>query len=311
MKLSLIVPCFNEQEALPPFYAELSGVLQSLNNYSAQIIFVDDGSKDDTLSIIKGFAKEDERVKYISFSRNFGKEAAMYAGLKNADGDFVAIMDADLQDPPSLLPQMLEILASDEYDSVATRRADRKGEPPIRSLCAKTFYKILNKSSKSDVADGARDFRLMKRKMVDAILSMSEVNRFTKGIFGWVGFKTYWLPFENAERVAGKTKWSFRALMNYSVAGLINFSDFPVKLIFGGGCLFTFTAAIALVVLLVLRLCSVWFSSVITIVSFMALFCGINLLALGVIARYAVNTYFETKHRPIYICADSNIDGVN
>ncbi len=310
MKLSLIVPCFNEEEALPPFYKELCGVLDTLSDYNAQILFIDDGSKDQTLSIIKSLAETDNRVKYISFSRNFGKEAAMYAGFKNADGDFVAVMDADLQDPPSLLPQMLKILNEQDYDSVATRRATRKGEPPIRSACSKLFYRILGKAGRSDVADGARDFRLMKRKMVDAVLSMSEVNRFTKGIFGWVGFKTYWLPFENAERVAGKTKWSFRALMNYSVAGLINFSDLPVKLIFSGGAFLTCVSAIALVVLLILRLCSVYFSSILTLVFFMAMFCGFTLLALGIIARYACNAYFEAKRRPVYIPNDSNLENV-
>ena len=282
MKLSLIIPCFNEEEALTPFYAELKRVLNELDGYDFQILFIDDGSKDGTLALMEKFAEQDKDVEYISFSRNFGKEAAMYAGFKNADGDYVAVMDADLQDPPSLLPRMLEILSGGDYDSVATRRKDRKGEPVIRSLCSKIFYKIVRKADKSDVADGARDFRLMKRSMVDAIVSMSEVNRFTKGIFGWIGFKTYWLPFENVERVAGKTKWDFKGLFNYSVAGIVNFSDLPLKLIFRFGCFFTFVSAAALIALLVLYLVNVKFSILLPIVGFMAFFCGVILIALGV-----------------------------
>lgn len=310
MKLSLIIPCFNEEEALTPFYAELKSVLTKLDGYDFQILFVDDGSKDGTLALIKKFAEQDESVEYISFSRNFGKEAAMYAGFKNADGDYVAVMDADLQDPPALLPQMLDILNGGDYDSVATRRKDRKGEPFIRSLCSKIFYKIVRKADKSDVADGARDFRLMKRSMVDAIVSMSEVNRFTKGIFGWIGFKTYWLPFENVERVAGKTKWDFKGLFNYSVAGIVNFSDLPLKLIFRFGCFFTFVSAAALIALLVLYLVKIEFSILLPIVGFMAFFCGVILIALGVLGRYIGNTYFETKRRPLYIVAKTNVKNV-
>lgn len=310
MKLSLIIPCFNEEEALTPFYDELKRVLRDINGYDYQILFIDDGSKDGTLSLIKKFAETDKSVEYISFSRNFGKEAAMYAGFKNADGDFVAVMDADLQDPPSLLPEMLKILNEGDYDSVATRRKDRKGEPFFRSLCSKLFYKIVRKTDKSDVADGARDFRLMKRSMVDAIVSMSEVNRFTKGIFGWIGFKTYWLPFENVERVAGKTKWNFKGLFNYSIAGIVNFSDLPLKLIFRFGCFFTFVSFAALITLLVLHIVNVSFSILLPIVSFMAFFCGIILIALGVLGRYIGNTYFETKRRPLYIVAKTNITDV-
>lgn len=310
MKLSLIIPCFNEEEALTPFYAELKRVLNELDGYDFQILFIDDGSKDGTLALMEKFAEQDKDVEYISFSRNFGKEAAMYAGFKNADGDYVAVMDADLQDPPSLLPRMLEILSGGDYDSVATRRKDRKGEPVIRSLCSKIFYKIVRKADKSDVADGARDFRLMKRSMVDAIVSMSEVNRFTKGIFGWIGFKTYWLPFENVERVAGKTKWDFKGLFNYSVAGIVNFSDLPLKLIFRFGCFFTFVSAAALIALLVLYLVNVKFSILLPIVGFMAFFCGVILIALGVLGRYIGNTYFETKRRPLYIVAKTNVDNV-
>ena len=209
MKLSLIIPCYNEEEALPYIYEELVKVSATLSDYEIEYLFVNDGSKDHTLDKLKELAAHDERVKYFSFSRNFGKEAAMYAGFCNASGDYVAVMDADLQDPPSLLPKMLEILATGEYDSVATRRVNREGEPPIRSFFARQFYKLINKISDADIVDGARDFRLMKRDMVDAIIELNEYNRFSKGIFGWIGFRTYWLPYENVERVAGETKWSF------------------------------------------------------------------------------------------------------
>lgn len=210
--ISVIVPCYNEEKALPYFFKEIVRVadeMSATNGLCFEILFVDDGSKDHTLQILKDYSKTDSRIRYISFSRNFGKEAAMFAGLENVSGDYVAVMDADMQDPPSLLPQMYAILQDEEYDSVATRRVDREGEPPIRSFFARLFYKIINRISDADIVDGARDFRLMKRSMVDAILSMKEYNRFSKGIFGWVGFHTKWLPYENIERVAGETKWSF------------------------------------------------------------------------------------------------------
>ena len=228
MKISLIIPCYNEEEALPYIYEELVKVSATLNNYEIEYLFVNDGSKDHTLNKLKELAASDERVKYFSFSRNFGKEAAMYAGFCNADGDYVAVMDADLQDPPSLLPKMLEILATGEYDSVATRRVNREGEPPIRSFFARQFYKLINKISDADIVDGARDFRLMKRDMVDAIIELNEYNRFSKGIFGWIGFRTYWLPYENVERVAGETKWSFWKLFKYALDGIVNFSQTPL-----------------------------------------------------------------------------------
>ena len=206
--LAIIVPCYNEQEALPLFYKEASKVLEKLD-YDYKLLLINDGSKDNTLSIMKSIAEKDEHVKYLSFSRNFGKEAAMYAGFCNANADYVCVMDADMQDPPSLLPEMLEILHTQDYDSVATRRKNREGEPPIRSWFAHRFYEIINKISDADIVDGARDFRLMKREMVEAIVSMTEYNRFSKGIFGWIGFKTYWLSYDNIERVAGETKWNF------------------------------------------------------------------------------------------------------
>lgn len=229
--ISIIVPCYNEEEALPIFYQECSAVLSSMNE-AYELLFVNDGSKDGTLSILKELSETDACVRYLSFSRNFGKESAMFAGFCNAKGDYVAVMDADMQDPPSLLPQMLEILRTGEYDSVATRRVDRAGEPPLRSWFARQFYKLINRISDADIVDGARDFRLMRREMVEAILSMSEYNRFSKGIFGWVGFRTYWLPYENVERVAGQTKWSFWKLFKYAVDGIINFSQTPLSAMF-------------------------------------------------------------------------------
>ena len=233
-KVTIIVPCYNEQESLPYFYQETVSVLQKIN-YDYEFLFVNDGSKDGTLPILRELAAQDEHITYLSFSRNFGKEAAMFAGFCNASGDYVAVMDADMQDPPALLPQMLEILESGEYDSVATRRENREGEPPIRSFFARMFYRIINKISDADIVDGARDFRLMKREMVEAIVEMGENNRFSKGIFGWIGFRTYWLSYKNVERVAGETKWSFWKLFKYSIDGIVNFSQVPLSIASIGG----------------------------------------------------------------------------
>ena len=232
--ISIIVPCFNEEEALPVFYKEITRVLLSMS-CSYELLFIDDGSKDNTLNELKNFARKDPHVFYDSFSRNFGKEAAMYAGFVNSSGEYAAVMDADMQDPPSLLPKMLEILQNSDYDSVATRRATRSGEPPVRSWFARRFYKLINRISDADIVDGARDFRLMKRKMVDAIAAMGEYNRFSKGIFGWIGFKTYWLSYDNVERVAGQSKWNFWKLFRYAVDGVINFSQAPLKRGFNTG----------------------------------------------------------------------------
>ena len=233
--LYIVVPCYNEEEVLEQTTKILKNKIENLIdskkiNSKSKIVYVNDGSKDNTLSLLKTLANKDEHVKYFSFSRNFGKESAMYAGFCNATGDFVAVMDADMQDPPSILPKMIEILEKDGYDSVATRRTTRKGEPIIRSYFAKQFYKIINKISDADIVDGARDFRLMKKDMVDAIVAMSENNRFSKGIFGWIGFKTYWLPYENIERVAGVTKWNFWKLCVYAIDGIISFSNAPLSL---------------------------------------------------------------------------------
>lgn len=304
--ISIIVPCYNEQAALPIFYDEIRKVLGSMDE-TYELLFVNDGSKDETLPILRTLSEKDEHVKYLSFSRNFGKEAAMYAGFCNAKGDYVAVMDADMQDPPSLLPQMLELLRSGEYDSVATRRVSRQGEPPIRSWFARRFYRIINKMSDSDIVDGARDFRLMKVDMVRAIVAMGERNRFSKGIFGWIGFRTYWLPYENVERVAGETKWNFWKLFRYAIEGIIDFSEAPLSIASWFGIILTFLSALILIFLVVRRLCfgdpvAGWAS----IVCIMVLLGGIQLFALGIIGQYLAKTYTEVKGRPHYIIAESN-----
>ena len=306
MKLSLIVPCFNEQAALPLFYVEVKRVLNTIQ-CAYEILFVNDGSRDETLAILKGFAEKDEHVTYLSLSRNFGKEAAMYAGFCNASGDYVAVMDADMQDPPALLPEMVKMLETGEYDSVATRRVNREGEPPIRSWFARRFYKLINRISDADIVDGARDFRLMKREMVDAIVAMSEYNRFSKGIFGWIGFKTYWLPYQNVERVAGETKWNFWKLLKYAFDGIINFSEVPLSIASWSGIGMAFVASIMLVVIIVRRLCfgdpvAGWASTMCVIV-----FIGaIQLFCIGIMGQYLAKTYNETKKRPHYIISESN-----
>lgn len=305
--LSCIIPCYNEEESLPIFYGEISKVTDSMN-IPVEFIFVDDGSRDNTLSLLKEYAKTDSRVRYLSFSRNFGKEAAMYAGLSTSKGDFVVLLDADMQDPPSLLPEMLETLQSGEYESVATRRVTRKGEPPIRSFFARCFYKIINKISDTDIVDGARDFRMMNRIMVDAILSMTEYNRFSKGIFGWVGFRTKWLPYENIERVAGETKWSFWKLFLYSIQGIIAFSTVPLAIASMTGvgfCLLALIMAIFVMARTILYGDPVdgW-PSLVVLITF---FSGLQLFCIGVLSQYLSKTYLETKKRPIYILNENNI----
>ena len=307
MKLSLIIPCYNEEESLPYIYEELVKVSEELSSYEIEYLFINDGSKDRTLSVLKSLSQKDKRVKYYSFSRNFGKESAMYAGFVNAHGDYIAVMDADLQDPPSLLPQMISILESGEYDSVATRRVSRQGEPPIRSFFAHQFYKLINKISDADIVDGARDFRLMKREMVDAILRMSEYNRFSKGIFGWIGFRTYWLPYENVERIAGETKWNFWGLVKYAIDGIINFSQVPLSLASYGGVFMTFISFIAVIFVIIRRLIfgdpvSGW-ASLVCIITFIG---GVQLFCMGIIGQYLSKTYLESKHRPHYIISESN-----
>ena len=247
-KVSIVVPMYNEQESLEILYQELNRVTDTIKDYEFEYLFVNDGSKDNTLQEIQRLATADDRVRYVSFSRNFGKEAALYAGLSNADGDYIATMDADLQDPPSLLPQMLAVIESQDCDNVATRRVNRKGEPPIRSFFARCFYKLMRRLSNIDIADGARDYRLMSRAMVDSILSVSEYNRFSKGIFAWVGYETRWLEFENVERSAGETKWSFWKLVRYSIDGIINFSNTPLQISSYLGMILTIVSFIAIIV---------------------------------------------------------------
>lgn len=304
--ISIIVPCFNEEESLPLFYRETVSVLNSLKT-DYELLFVNDGSSDRTLSILREFAGKDEHVRYISFARNFGKESAMYAGFSNVRGDYVAVMDADLQDPPSLLPEMLKILETGEYDSVATRRTDRKGEPPVRSWFARQFYRLINRYSDADIVDGARDFRLMKREMADAIVAMPEYNRFSKGIFGWIGFRTYWMPYENVERVAGKTKWSFWKLFKYAIDGIISFTQAPLSIASFFGFLMTFCSFLALIFIIVRKLAfgdpvAGW-ASTICVIIFIG---GIQLCVLGIIGQYIAKMYLETKNRPHYIIAESS-----
>ena len=308
MLLSLIVPCYNEQEALPVFYRETAKVLASMD-CDCELLLINDGSRDDTLAVMKELAAADPRVLYFSFSRNFGKEAAMYAGFCNARGDYIAVMDADLQDPPSLLPEMVKILQSGQYDSVATRRADRAGEPPVRSWFARRFYSLINRISDADIVDGARDFRLMTREMKDAILSMSEYNRFSKGIFGWVGFKTCWLPFENVERVAGQTKWSFWGLMKYAIDGIISFSQAPLDIASWFGFLMTGIAFLMLIFIVLRRLIfgdpvAGW-ASTICVIIFIG---GLQLFCLGIMGQYLAKTYMEVKNRPHYIISETNAE---
>ncbi len=308
--ISIIVPCYNEQEVLYIFYSELIKVFDNME-YCYELILVNDGSSDGTLRIIQELARKDNNIIYISFSRNFGKEAAMYAGFCNAGGDYVAVMDADMQDPPSLLPQMMEILTSGNYDSVAARRADRKGEPFIRSWFAKKFYQIINKISDSDIVDGARDFRLMKKEMVDAVVSIGEYNRFSKGIFGWIGFNTYWLGYDNVERAAGKTKWDFWKLFKYALDGVINFSHIPLDIASWSGIAMTLVSVIMLVLIVIRRVVfgdpvAGW-ASTICIIIFIG---GIQLFCLGVMGQYIAKTYMETKHRPHYIISETNKDGI-
>lgn len=306
-KVSLIIPCFNEADGLPEFDKEINRMVSGLSDHCFEIIYVDDGSTDNTLQTIRKFSKEQEAVKYISFSRNFGKEAAMYAGFCNATGDYVAVMDADLQDPPALLPDMLKILESGEYDSVATRRVSRKGEPVIRSFCARQFYKLINRISDADIVDGARDYRLMTRDMTDAIVALGERNRFSKGIYGWIGYRTYWYPYENVQRIAGETKWSFWKLLKYSIQGIVDFSDAPLAVASWFGISCTGISFLALLFIIIRRLVfgdpvAGWASTVCIIV----FIGGIQLFCLGVIGQYIGRTYTETKRRPHYIISDSS-----
>lgn len=303
MLLSVIVPCYNEEENVPYFYEELMKNEEFFKgrDMDVEVIYVDDGSVDGTVSEVKKLNAKDDRVKLISFSRNFGKEAAIYAGFQKSKGDYVVMMDADLQDPPSLLPEMFTYI-DEGYDSVATRRVSRKGEPPIRSFFARMFYKLMNKISKTDIVDGARDYRLMTRQVVDSILAMGEYNRFSKGIFGWVGYTTKWVEFENVERVKGETKWSFWGLFKYSLEGIIAFSTAPLSIASWLGVLFCIVSFAIIVIILVRSLfwqdpTSGW-QSLVCIISMVS---GVQLLCLGILGQYLSKTYLEVKNRPKYL----------
>ena len=307
MTISIIVPCFNEEESLPLFYAEMEKIKFQLNDHF-EYIFVNDGSKDRTLAILRELNQKNNSVRYLSFSRNFGKEAALYAGLKHATGDLVTVMDADLQDPPELLLTMKSMLEKNpDLDCVGTRRTTRDGEPPIRSFFAKMFYKLINKISQVEMVDGARDFRLMRRQMVDAILEVSEYNRFSKGIFAWVGFKTKYLEYKNVERVAGKTSWSFWQLLNYSLEGIINFSDAPLTIAFLGGVAACLLAFFLIMIVIVRTLIfgdptSGW-PSMVSIILFLG---GFQLLTVGILGKYIGKIFMETKKRPIYVVKEKS-----
>ena len=307
-KISVAVPCYNEEPALEPFFAAVSAVAEQMPEVAFEFLFIDDGSRDRTLEKMQELAQRDSRVKYISFSRNFGKEAGIYAGLENATGDYVVVMDADLQDPPALLPEMYRSIRQEGYDCVGSRRVTRKGEPPIRSLFARLFYKLINKMSNAEIVDGARDFQMMSRQVVEAILSMGEYNRFSKGIFGWIGFKKKWLEYENIERVAGETKWSFWQLLLYAIEGIVAFSTTPLVIssVFGLIC-----CVLALVMILVIIARTLIFgdptSGWPSLVCIMLLLSGIQMLGIGIVGQYLAKTYLETKKRPIYLVRQTNI----
>ncbi len=304
--LTIIVPCYNEEQTVQIFYDTVEKVVKEIPDICIEYLFVDDGSKDRTLSELKKLHEKDKKVGYLSFSRNFGKEAAMYAGLSHAAGDYVVIMDTDLQDPPALLPEMCRCIREDGYDSVATRRVTRKGEPPIRSFFARQFYRIMNKISDVELMDGARDYRMMTRQYVEALLSLKEYNRFSKGLFGWVGFKTKWLEFENVERVAGETKWSFWKLFQYSIEGMIAFSEVPLYVSSVIGTAMCGVSFIAILFIIIRQLLfggsAFGWPSMACIVIFIG---GIELLAVGILGLYFSKAYLEVKNRPIYIEKES------
>ena len=307
--LSVVVPCFNEELAILEFYKEIDKVSKKMKDLNFEFIFVNDGSNDNSLAIIKSLRKKDKRVRYVSFSRNFGKEAAMLAGLEASQGDLVTLMDVDLQDPPALLPEMYNLIINEGYDNVATRRVTRKGEPIIRSFFARLFYKIINHMSKVEMVDGARDYRLMTREVVDAILSLQEYNRYSKGLFQFVGFETKWLEYENVERVKGETKWSFWKLFKYAIEGIVAFTTAPLSLAALLGIIMCFVAFIAIIVVIVKTLVygdpvGGW-PSLVCIILFVG---GIQLFCMGIIGQYLAKTYLESKKRPIYIIKETEKD---
>ena len=310
--ISVVVPCYNEEAALPLFLDALRTTAAELRagfDCETELLFVDDGSRDATLSVLRGAARADSMVHYLSFSRNFGKEAAMFAGLQHARGDYVVIMDADLQHPPSMLREMVSVLRTGEYDCAAARRVSRTGEPPLRSFFSRRFYRLINRISDTEIVEGACDFRMMSRRMVDAILSLREYNRFSKGIFSWVGFRTKWLPFENQERVAGETKWSFWGLFVYAVQGIVGFSTAPLVLVALLGVLLCLGALLIVVYIIVKTLLfgdpvGGW-PSMACMVMFMG---GVQLFCMGILGEYLAKTYLEVKRRPIYVLSETDED---
>lgn len=307
MLISLIVPCYNEEEALPFLYSALCDVATQEADREFEFIFINDGSKDKTSEVIRSMAQTDDRVKYVFFSRNFGKESAMYAGLQKSKGEYVAIMDADMQDPPSLIPEMIKKLDADEADIVAARRVTRKGEPKIRSFFARKFYKLINRMCEVEIADGARDFRLMKRKVVDAIISVGEKQRFSKGIFAWVGFRTVWIEHLNVERVAGETKWSFWKLFKYAIDGIVSFTTAPLRLATLCGFASSFAAFVYMIYYFVRAVILRIYNDVPgypSLLCFILFIGGLILMALGVLGEYIGRTFIEVKNRPIYISAE-------
>lgn len=307
-KITIVVPCYNEEEGVGFFYKTVKGVTDSISSYAFTFLFVNDGSSDNTLAKLRNLSKQDSGVKYLSFSRNFGKEAAMYAGLEYADGDYTVIMDADLQDDPQLLPQMVQAM-EEGYDCCATRRMNRAGEPIIRSWFARKFYRLMNRFTDVELVDGARDYRMMTRQMVKAILQVKERERFSKGIFGWVGFSYKWLEYENRERIYGTTKWSFWSLMRYALGGIVAFSTTPLKMLMavGGGisvCSLLFMLY-KIIKTLVLGIDVPGYASLVVLVTFLG---GMNLFATGLVGLYLGNVYSEVKGRPVYILKETNID---
>ncbi|MBQ1680656.1 MAG: glycosyltransferase family 2 protein [Agathobacter sp.] len=306
-KISIVIPCYNEEQALGIIYEKLVEIAAQMTQFDFEFVLVNDGSNDHTLAVMRTLAQKDVRVSYYSFSRNFGKEAALLCGLKNASGDYIATMDADMQDPPELIPQMVEALESGAYDNVASRRVTRKGEPLIRSFFARKFYKWMRKMTHIEIADGARDYRMMSRAMVNSILALPEYNRFSKGIFAWVGYRTKWIEFENVKRSAGETKWNFWQLLRYSVDGIVNFSNAPIRL-----------ASILGIVMTILSFCAIIFEviralifkdpvagwpSLVCIITFIG---GIQLFCMGIMGQYISKTYMEVKRRPHYIVGETN-----
>lgn len=307
--VSIVIPCYNEENNLDTISAAVQEVMSRQTGFAYELLLVNDGSTDGTLQKMMELAAKSPKIRYYSFSRNFGKEAAIYAGLSNARGDYVVTMDADMQDPPALLPEMIQALESGEYDSVATRRVSRKGEPPVRSFCARIFYRLINKISDIEIMDGARDYRLMTRAMVDSVLSLTEYNRFSKGIFGWVGYRTKWIEFENVKRTEGETKWNFWKLLKYSIDGIVNFSNVPLTISSYLGIIMTFVSFLAIVFIIVRKLIfgdpvSGW-PSLACIITFVG---GIQLFCMGIMGQYLSKTYMEVKKRPHYVISCTNDD---